>query len=244
MSPTESDPEPTPQPPDAPAPPPPLATRRRVMYMLVGGCLSGAVLGHDVDGLAGAAVGAVAGAALGGLLGVVLGERYDAWVLKSPWKAAIGGGGLFAAIAALCLLIGLLAKHGWGEWEYALTRVLVAVGIAVVMGGYLALLVLLAGLPVPPPKSLEWVVRIAEQQQAKAPRRAVYDSLRKHRIPHPVASQKANGFHRGLRVEIPLRERQRAQTVVDDLRHLGLAAELVEPALAKEEKPSPSADRL
>src|ERR1700683_1191482 len=37
--------------------------------------------------------------------------------------------------------------------------------------------------PVPPPKPPEWVVCIAEQQQNKAARRAVYDCLRRHTIP-------------------------------------------------------------
>jgi hypothetical protein len=87
---------------------------------------------------------------------------------------------------------------------------------------------------VPPPKPPEWLVRIAEKQQTKAQRRAFYDCLsRKHRIPHKVASPKAGEFKKGLKVEIPFQERQRAQTIVDDLRHLGLVAEVVEPATAE-----------
>jgi hypothetical protein len=48
-----------------------------------------------------------------------------------------------------------------------------------------------------------------------------------------VASPKAGEFKKGLKVEIPFQERQRAQTIVDDLRHLGLVAEVVEPATAE-----------
>jgi hypothetical protein len=77
-------------------------------------------------------------------------------------------------------------------------------------------------------------VCIGEQQQAKAPRRAVYDCLRKHRIPHPVASEKANGFHGGLQVDIPLQEKDRAQTMVDELRGLGLVAKVIEPVFEKQ----------
>ena len=90
--------------------------------------------------------------------------------------------------------------------------------------------VLLDSPPTAPP---EWKVCIAEQQQTKAPRRGVYDCLRKHRIPHPVASQKANGFHGGLQVDIPLQEKDRAQTIVDELRSLGLVAEVIEPVFEK-----------
>jgi hypothetical protein len=82
----------------------------------------------------------------------------------------------------------------------------------------------------------EWIVRIAEQQQTKAPRRAVYDCLRKHRIPHPAASQQANGFRAGRQVTLPFQERERARTVVDELRSLGLVAEVVEPQIGKEER--------
>jgi hypothetical protein len=85
------------------------------------------------------------------------------------------------------------------------------------------------GPPVLPPKPLAWIVRVAEQQQTKAARRAVYDCLRKQHIPHPVASPNAERFARGMQVEIPLKERQRAQSIVDDLRHLGLVAEVIEP---------------
>ena len=49
-------------------------------------------------------------------------------------------------------------------------------------------------------------------------------------------------FHHGLQVEIPLKDRQRAQTIVDDLRQLGLVAELIEPVIGKEEKPNDLAD--
>ena len=76
-------------------------------------------------------------------------------------------------------------------------------------------------------------VCIAEQQQAKARRRAVYDCLRKHRIPHPVASEKANEFHAGFQVDIPLQEKDRAQTIVGELRSLGLVAEVIEPVFEK-----------
>jgi hypothetical protein len=88
--------------------------------------------------------------------------------------------------------------------------------------------------PARPPKPAEWVVRIAEQQQTKAPRRAFYDCLRKHRVPHPVASPSANLFHGGAQVEIPLKEKQRAQSIVDDLRHLRLVAEVIEPVTGKD----------
>jgi hypothetical protein len=93
--------------------------------------------------------------------------------------------------------------------------------------------VVLLALPPPlvlPPKSPQWLVRIAEHQETKATRRAVYDCLRKHRIPHPVASPKASVFHGGLQVEIPLQECHQAKAIVDDMRHLGLAAEVVEPS--------------
>ena len=86
-------------------------------------------------------------------------------------------------------------------------------------------------LPQPP----QWIIRIAELQQRKATRRAVYDCLRKHRIPHPLASQQANQFHAGLQVQLPLQERERALTVVDELRSLGLVAEVVEPTIGKEQ---------
>jgi hypothetical protein len=84
------------------------------------------------------------------------------------------------------------------------------------------------------PKPPEWIVQIAELQQSKAPRRAVYECLRKHRIPHPVASQQANGFRAGRQVQLPLQERERAQTMVAELRSLGLVAEVVEPTVEKE----------
>jgi hypothetical protein len=85
----------------------------------------------------------------------------------------------------------------------------------------------------PPPKPLEWVVRIAERQQGKAQRRAVHDALRRHRIPHPVANPAANTFQSGAQVRIPLRDPQPARAVVDDLRALGLEAEVIEPAIGK-----------
>jgi hypothetical protein len=204
-----------------------------VTYMAVAGCLSGAVLGREVDGLAEGAVWAVAGAILGLFIGVIVRERF-AWVLESFLKGAIRGGGLFAAIIGLLLLIGLLAKQSWGGLENALTEVLMAAGKGVVLGGLLGAFhsfVVRGKSAAPPPKSPEWVVRIADHQQTKTPRRAVYDCLRKHRIPHPVASQKANGFHHGLHVEIPLQERQRAQAIVDHLRQLGLVAEVIEPVI-------------
>lgn len=83
------------------------------------------------------------------------------------------------------------------------------------------------------PKPPQWIIRIAELQQSKAPRRAIYDCLRKHRIPHPLASQHANQFRAGQRVQLSLQERERAQTVVDELRSLGLVAEVVEPTIEK-----------
>jgi hypothetical protein len=85
-----------------------------------------------------------------------------------------------------------------------------------------------------PPKPPEWVVRIAEQQQTKTTRRAFYDCLRKHRVPHSVASPSARSFHGGSQIKIPLQDRQRAQSIVDDLRHLGLVAEVIEPVTGKE----------
>lgn len=85
----------------------------------------------------------------------------------------------------------------------------------------------------PPPKPLEWVFRIAQQQQGRAQRRAVYDVFRKHRIPHPVASSAANAFHAGTQVRVPSRDPQTAMSVVADLRALGLEAEVVEPAIGK-----------
>jgi hypothetical protein len=88
--------------------------------------------------------------------------------------------------------------------------------------------------PSPPSKRPEWVVRIAEQQQTKAPRRAFYDCLRKHRVPHPVASPSARLFHSGDQVNIPLKDRQRARSIAEDLRHLGLAAEVIEPVTGTE----------
>jgi hypothetical protein len=98
--------------------------------------------------------------------------------------------------------------------------------------------------PTKPGPPAEWLVRIAEQQQTKAPRRAVYECLRRHRVPHAVAGQKANAFHAGLRVEIPLPERERAQTIVDQVKSLGLIAEVIEPVIAKQEEPSASAESL
>ena len=83
--------------------------------------------------------------------------------------------------------------------------------------------------PVPPPKPPEWMVCVAEQQQSKAPRRAIYDCLRKHHIPHRVASPNAQSVQLGMQVKIPLKERQRAQSIVDELRQLGLVAEVIEP---------------
>jgi hypothetical protein len=93
----------------------------------------------------------------------------------------------------------------------------------------------------PPPR--RWVVRIAEQQQTKAPRRALYDSLRKHRIPHALASQHAGEFCVGLQVNIQLKEQQRAQTVLDEVRSLDLVAEVIGPASERQEAPDPSADK-
>jgi hypothetical protein len=84
--------------------------------------------------------------------------------------------------------------------------------------------------PVPPPKPPEWVVCIAEQQQNRAPRRAVYDCLRRHHVSHTTASPKANEFRGGRTVELPLQEKQRAQAILDDLRKLGLEAVVIEPA--------------
>jgi hypothetical protein len=85
----------------------------------------------------------------------------------------------------------------------------------------------------PPPKPLEWVVRIAPRQQDRARRRAVYDALWKHRIPYPAASRAANEFQAGTQVNIPLRDPQPARAVVDDLRALGLEAEVIAPAIGK-----------
>jgi hypothetical protein len=82
-----------------------------------------------------------------------------------------------------------------------------------------------------PPQPLEWVVRIAQRQQGRAPRRAVYDAFRKHRIPHPAASPAANAFHAGTQVQIPLRDPRSARAVVDDLHALGLEAEVIEPEI-------------
>jgi hypothetical protein len=103
--------------------------------MVVACCVGGAILGLMVDGLAGAAAGTVVGAVLGAFLGVIIGGY--AWVLESPLKGAIRGGGLLAATMGLLLLIGLLANQGWGELENALIVALMAAGIGAVTGGLL-----------------------------------------------------------------------------------------------------------
>lgn len=69
-----------------------------------------------------------------------------AWVLKSPLKGAIRGGGLLAATMGLSLLIGLLVKPGRGGVENALNVALRAAGMGAVMGGLLgAFLAWIAG---------------------------------------------------------------------------------------------------
>ena len=120
-----------------PTPPPPFLKRlfRRVMYMAVAGCVSGAVLGRAVNGPAGAAVWAVAGAVIGVLLGVLVGGY--AWVLESPLKGAIRGGGLFAATMGLLVLILLLSQQGWGGLGNALTVALMAAGMGALIGSLL-----------------------------------------------------------------------------------------------------------
>jgi hypothetical protein len=107
----------------------------RVRYMVVAGCFASAVFGGAVDGLAGAVVGAGIGVVLGVFLGVVMGGY--AWVLESPLKGAIRGGGLLAATVGLLCLMGVLAKQGWGGLENALPVVLMVAGIGAVMGGLL-----------------------------------------------------------------------------------------------------------
>jgi hypothetical protein len=146
MSPSEPPQEPAAQLTDAPASRPSYAKRlwRRVMYMLAASCPIGAVLGQVVDGFAGAAIGLAAGAVVGVFLGVVIGGY--AWVLESPLKGAIRGGGLFAATMGLLLLILLLANQGWGGWENALSVALMTAGMGAVVGALLgAILAWLAG---------------------------------------------------------------------------------------------------
>jgi hypothetical protein len=145
MSPREPHPQPAP---DAagPAAPPAFAKRltRRVLYMTVAGCISGAVVGHAAGGRAGAAVGAATGAGMGVLLGVLIGGF--AWVLESPAKRAVRGGGLLAAAMGLPLAIGVAATQGWGGWANALTVGLMAAGMGAAGGGLLgAFLAWLAG---------------------------------------------------------------------------------------------------
>jgi hypothetical protein len=112
--------------------------------MVVACFLIGAFLGLKLDGLAGATVWAAAGAILGVFLGTLIGGY--AWVLESPLKGALRGGGLLAVTMGLLLLIGLLSNHGWGGLENALGVALQAAGIGGVLGGLLgALLAWLAG---------------------------------------------------------------------------------------------------
>ena len=101
-------------------------------------------------------------------------------------------------------------------------------------------LVVLDGPPEPPPalarEESGCVVRIDGQQQTRTARRAVYDSLRKQHIPHPIASRAANAFHSGLQVELPISEADQARAVLDEFHALGLVAQMVDPAVAREGK--------
>src|SRR5438552_397906 len=127
MDPSESRHEPINKSPDAPTSPPSFPKRllRRVMYMVTACLFSGALLGYLVDGLIGAVVWATAGAFIGIFLGVIVGAY--AWVLETPLKGAIRGGGLFAATMGPLALIGGLAKQGWGGLANALAVALMAV---------------------------------------------------------------------------------------------------------------------
>jgi hypothetical protein len=131
---------------EAPPPSPGFTIRllRRVIYMAVAGCFSGAILGRLFHGLPGVVVWGSAGAVLGAFLGLILGGY--AWVLESPLKGAIRGGGLLGATMGLLLLIGLLAKEGWGGFANAVNVALVSAGAGAVAGAALgAFLAWLAG---------------------------------------------------------------------------------------------------
>jgi hypothetical protein len=131
--------------PDATEPPFSFRKRliRRVKYMVIGCCFSGAYIGFWVDGLAGVAAGFAAGAVIGLCIGLVVG--WYAWFLESPLKGAIRGGGLIAAITGPVSLIRKLVEQGSIEFEYALIVAIVAGGAGVVGAILFAFLAWLAG---------------------------------------------------------------------------------------------------
>jgi hypothetical protein len=81
---------------------------------------------------------------MGVFLGFIVGGY--AWVLESPLKGAIRGGGLLGATMGLLLLIGLLAKEGWDGLANAVNVALLSAGAGAVVGAALgAFLAWLAG---------------------------------------------------------------------------------------------------
>jgi hypothetical protein len=145
MSSSNSHEEPEPTPSDANAPPLSFRKRlfRRVKYMVIGCCFSGAYIGFWVDGLAGIAAGFAAGAAIGLCIGLVVG--WYAWFFESPLKGAIRGGGLLVVITGPLSLIRRLVEQGSIEFEYALIVAIVAGGAGVAGAILFAFIAWLAG---------------------------------------------------------------------------------------------------
>jgi hypothetical protein len=108
---------------------------RRVKYMALLGCFNGAILGGLFYDLPGVVVWGLAGGIIGVFLGMILGGY--AWVLESPLKGAIRGGGLLGATIGLLALIGLLAKQGSDGFANAVNVALMAAAIGGVAGAAL-----------------------------------------------------------------------------------------------------------
>ena len=83
--------------------------------------------------------------------------------------------------------------------------------------------------PEKPQRPPQWTVRISEKQQGKTTRKAVYDALRRHRVPHPIASPAANTFHAGGTSEVVFKDAVGAQAVATDLQTLGITTEVISP---------------
>jgi hypothetical protein len=112
--------------------------------MAVAGWCCGALVGRLFHGLPGVVVWGLAGVIIGVFLGFIVGGY--AWVLESPLKGAIRGGGLLGATMGLLLLIGLLAKEGWDGLANAVNVALMSAGAGAVAGAALgAFLAWLAG---------------------------------------------------------------------------------------------------
>jgi hypothetical protein len=108
---------------------------RRIRYMSFGTFLAGAAIGGAIDGF----VGAVAWAIVLGLFGVVIGLIIGAyaWILETPFKGLIRGGGLMAATMSLPLFVLMLANKGWGGLGNAVSVALMTAGMGAVVGGIL-----------------------------------------------------------------------------------------------------------